>query len=187
MSEDPLKQYEKGIGYLKQTSTNLMLQLPALKLDSKGKAILDSQGRPQFDPEGKPKFVSVGPGFVFFADKPELSRPYKVDYPDGRSFQLSTEFMDIFKIKRESDLMRIIRSCSIILTNFSGPLEKDTFGTHVDRLRDWIGKGNWQKGIDGLVTALPIIEILMGSKKPQFATKEYGDAAIVLAIRFGLW
>ena len=83
--------------------------------------------------------------------------------------------------------MRIIRSCSIILTNFTGPLEKDTFGAHIDRLRDWIGKGNWQKGIDGLVTALPIIEILMGSKKPQFDTKVYGDAAIVLALRFGLW
>ncbi|MFX0096906.1 MAG: hypothetical protein ACFE7E_04015 [Candidatus Hodarchaeota archaeon] len=182
-----MKEYEKGINYLKQTGTNLMLQLPALKLDSKGKAILDSEGKPQFDPKGKPKFVSVGPGFVFFADKPELSRPYKIDVPDGRTFQLSPEFMDVFKIKRESDLMRILRSCSIILTNFTGPLEQDMFGTHVDRLRSWIGKGNWKKGIDGLLAALPIIEILMGSQKPQFDAKEYGDAAIILAVRFGLW
>jgi len=187
MSGDQLKDYEKGIGYLKETGTNMILQLPALKLDSKGKAVLDAQGKPQFDPKGKPKCISVGPGFVFFADKPELSRPYKVDYPDGRSFQLSSEFMDFFKIKRESDLMRILRNCSIILTNFTGPIEQDTFGTHVDRLRSWIGKGNWKKGVDGLLTALPIIEILMGSKKQQFDTKEYGDAAIVLALRFGLW
>ena len=164
---------------MKTTGVNLIVSLPPIKLDSEGK--------PQPDPDGKPKAVSVGPGFVFYENKKELPRPYKIDYPDGRVFQLDSRFMDVFKIKRESDLMRVIRNCSIILTNFTGPLEQDKFGVHLERLKRWIGKGDWQRGIDGLVTAFPIIEILIGYDKPQFDIKEYGNAAIVFALHFGLW
>jgi len=187
MSGDAIKEFEKGISYLRGFGTYLILQLPALKLDSNGKPVLDPQGMPQFDPNGETKSVSVGPGFVFSPDQKDFDRPFKKDYPDGQSFQLTPRFMDTFEIKRDSDLMRLIRNCSIILTNFTGPLEQDNFGVHLQRLRNWIGKDNWEKGIKGLVAALPIIEIFMGFKEPQFETKEYSDAAIVLAIHFGLW
>lgn len=52
-------------------------------------------------------------------------------------FILSEAFMEQYHIITKVDIARLLRIISIILTNFKGPKEKDSFDIHIENLRNF--------------------------------------------------
>lgn len=139
-------------------------------------------------PDLKSKIIKIPPGFE---PKDTLSRPHKLKTQDGDEIQLSTEFMDRFELSTQMDLNRMIRNSSIILTNFTGPLEKDNFKIHHNRLKKWI-RENARKdvpeyqGLPDLIIALMILNRLL-PPKGNLSTEEYFYAGCILGAYYKLF
>lgn len=136
----------------------------------------------------KSKIIKIPPGFE---PKDTLSRPLKLKTQDGDEIQLTTEFMDRFELSTQMDLNRMIRNSSIILTNFTGPLEKDNFKLHHDRLKKWI-RENARKdvpeyqGLPDLIISLMILNSLMPAKG-NLSTEEFFYAGCILGAYYKLF
>ncbi|MBD3190641.1 MAG: hypothetical protein GF308_08350 [Candidatus Heimdallarchaeota archaeon] len=152
--------------YLKKTGTHLYLKLP---------------------PGGKYEYIQAPPGFVMDDKKKEtLPRPYTVKTADGKTIKISTELMDRLKIITQMDFDRILRCSAIILTNFTGPQDKDIVKLHQARLQEWIAKDikNRQQEFVGSLIMLDNIE--SGSKE-ILPVNDYFEAGTILGHIFKLW
>ncbi|MHA1188560.1 MAG: hypothetical protein ACTSSK_17200, partial [Candidatus Heimdallarchaeota archaeon] len=62
--------------------------------------------------------VAASPGLIINdKEKETLPIPVTMNASSGKAFYISKEFMERYKLISELDLQRIIRNCSIILTN----------------------------------------------------------------------
>ena len=195
------KNCQKGIKYLQQNGLNIILHLPS------GKQMLqqieEMHKRGQIDKkqyeEMKKSFSSkempthtqyavLSPGF-----EPDtvLPRPYAFDTADGGKIELTTSFMNRFDIYTHYDLQRMVRNVSVVLSNFDGPMEKDNFGLHLDRLRNWLKKNASKAipGFEGLVEFIVAMRIIhdMMLLKWEISPNDFYNAGIIFGVVFKLW
>ncbi|NHJ49605.1 MAG: hypothetical protein FK733_17580 [Asgard group archaeon] len=165
MTDNMWKKYKKGVKYLKKNGLLLRIKLP---------------------PGGETEWIVANPGFALEDfDKEKLSKPFKLQTSDGKTIQLSVEFMDRLKIITGLDLQRIIRNSSIILTDFTGPKDEDTYGNHYQRLKNWKADDIKTKQTEFVVT-LFMLDSLEGSKEP-LPNQHYLEAATIIGFVYKLW
>ncbi|MHA1354447.1 MAG: hypothetical protein ACTSR1_04650, partial [Candidatus Heimdallarchaeota archaeon] len=103
----------------------------------------------------------------------------------GKAFYISKEFMERYKLISELDLQRIIRNCSIILTNFSGKKDEDVTKNHLECLQQWKMDDKKVKQQE-FIGALIMLENLHNSKD-LLPNNHYTEAATILGYMFKLW
>jgi len=198
-----LRKYETGIEYLKKNGLYLYLLLPSPKEFLENIESRFQQGeikQAQYNglkkaftemiangrAEDRKKTVKIPPGFE---PDNKLPRPYTFKTQDNRSAQLSEDFMDHFELITDFDLKRLVRNCSIILTNFNETLDQDNLNLHLERLKELFRDYPTDKealGFVELTIALMIINTLLPSKA-NFSTKEFYYLAGILGATYKLF
>ena len=158
------KLHEVGVSYLQKTSLNL------IEWTSLGK-------------------VTYQPGSFFDnKEKETLSVPYSIKLNNGVVYSLHEKLRQRYQISTEIDLQRILRVCSILVTNFNGPDEKDTPKNHRERIREWIK--DTPSGIDRIgfhmVMALHSLDEILGFKK-HFDFGINFELVNILRVQYKLW
>ena len=158
------KLHEVGVSYLKKTGLNL------IKWTSFGK-------------------MTFQPGSIFENKEEEtLPIPYSIKLNNGVVYSLNSKLRKRYQISTEVDLQRIIRICSILVTNFNGPDEEDTPRTHRERIRNWIT--DTPSGIDRIgfhmVMALHSLDEILGFKK-HFDFGINFELVNILRVQYKLW
>jgi len=162
---NPWKEYKKGVNYLKKNGLMVFIKMP---------------------PGGKTEWLQASPGLIMQDKvKETLQVPMAMNASAGKVFQISKEFMERFKLITELDLHRIIRNCSIILTNFSGPRNEDIVSNHLDRLQKWKAEDKKLKQTE-FVGSLIMLENLHESKD-LLPNNHYKEAATIIGYMFKLW
>ena len=163
MINDERSSYTTGIEYLKKTGLDLIVQLNFIRIPFKPGSYLQDK------------------------TKETLRKPYGIISPSKEVFSLSVAFMDRFKISTVVDMNRMIRACSIILTNFDGPGEYDDIDYHIENLREMLSCESIDNVPKLMLMALHIIEEIIGIKKEPLPEIDYQKAVNVLNVYFKLW
>lgn len=153
--EEAFEKYKAGIEYLKKTGLVIIMH-----------SLL---GRMVFEPGS------------LFEDKEKETLPRPAAFSAGR---LSLAFMDHFNLTTEVDLGILLRACSIILTNFSGPDEEDFPKNHQNRLKERLAA----TGTDChqyLLLAFLLIEDIF-EKLSALTQTDYEEASVGFARYCGL-
>jgi len=162
MSKQRWKKYEIGMGYLEKYGIALIF----------------------WSENGEKQIFKTGAAFKDL-EAETLARPYKIQLKDGSTVEFSEEFMDRFDISTKLDLQRLMRICSILLTDFSGPEIEDNPKNHLERLRKKLKK--YVRSEDArIVQALYGYEAMMGYKK-QIFLDDYNQAANLLNALYKIW
>jgi hypothetical protein len=192
-----------GIDYLKKNGFYMYLQLPGpeelLKMfeESYRKGEIDfnrySETKKSLEEAIKSgpserKIAQLKPGFE---PKDTLPRPYTMKSLDGRVIEISTAFLDRFELITEMDFRRMIRNSSILLTNFTGPIEQDNFKIHSQRLADWLDKNALDtpggfKGLLEFTISLMILDNLLPSKR-KLSNQDFYYASLILGALYRLF
>ena len=105
-----------------------------------------------------------------------------------KEFSFSKEFIKQFKVTQQTDMNRLLRACSILITNFTGPEKDDNMKNHSQRLFNslMLKPGILCEGAvcDALISFGEVLKI---SKKAKITREDYMNAAKILGDYFKLW
>ncbi|MBD3189573.1 MAG: hypothetical protein GF308_02965 [Candidatus Heimdallarchaeota archaeon] len=98
------------------------------------------------------------------------------------------EFIKHYKVSHHIDMERLIRACSILLTNFTGPETDDYMKNHLDRLfSHFMVKSGILCEEDIRSALIAFGEVLKIPKKHKISQEDYLEAAQILGDYFKLW
>ncbi|HUT82646.1 MAG TPA: hypothetical protein VMZ29_15730 [Candidatus Bathyarchaeia archaeon] len=115
----------------------------------------------------------------------DLPVPYKI----GKDV-LSETFMDVYGLEKEIDLVRYIRVVRIILTDFKGPKESDSYKGHINTLRIILRLSYPGYQEDMILKALYVYEQSLGKRAQCHSTlskSDYISFARILNAKFNLY
>lgn len=154
--------FDKGITYLKKAGTDVIAIVGGIKMVFSPGSAYDDIKKEKL-PE---KFLIEG-----------LKKEYR--FSDG--------FKKHFKVTHHVDMERLLRACSILLTNFEGPESDDNMKNHHQRLFFHFSMDTATLSIGNMGKALATFgEILKIKKKPKLISKDYEDAARIIGHYFKL-
>ncbi|NHJ84581.1 MAG: hypothetical protein FK734_03915 [Asgard group archaeon] len=163
MSKQRWKKFELGMGYLEKYGLGLIF----------------------WNEQGEKLVYKTGSVFKSLEEE-TLPRPYRIKLiDDDKIVELTEEFMNRFEISTKLDLQRLMRICSILLTDFSGPVEDDTPKNHLERLRVRLKKFVKNEA-EQMVQAFLGFEAIMGYKE-QLLLEDYQQAAKLMNGLYKLW
>lgn len=155
--------HEKGKAYLKKAGTNVIQIAGGIKL--------------VFSPGSAYEDIS----------KEKLPETFYVKELE-EEFIFSDWFKKQYQMTHQVDMERLLRACSILITEFSGPETEDNMRNHHKRLAmHFMMKSgeNCEKEVHAaLVTFGEVLNIKEG---PEVTIDDYIDAAIILGFYFKLW
>ncbi|HUU78092.1 MAG TPA: hypothetical protein VMX55_07065 [candidate division Zixibacteria bacterium] len=133
--------------------------------------------------------ATLQPGSAFEnIEKEKLPTPYSIKLNNGVIYTLNENLQKRYQITTEVDLQRILRICSILVTNFQGPEEEDSPKNHREGIRQWIK--DQSSGIDRIgfhmVMALHTLDEILGYKK-HFDFSENFSFVNILRVLYKLW
>ena len=152
----------------------------------KGKAYLKKAGTDVIQIAGGIKMV-FSPGSAYQdINKERLPEKFYIESLK-KEYRFSKNFIKFFKITHQVDMERLLRACSILITNFTGPETDDFMKNHSGRLFNnfMLTPGNLceVEVSDALVAFGEILKI----KKNKISPEEYLDAAKIIGDYFKLW
>ncbi|HUT81906.1 MAG TPA: hypothetical protein VMZ29_11940 [Candidatus Bathyarchaeia archaeon] len=163
MSKQRWKKFELGMSYLEKHGLGLIY----------------------WTQDGEKLVFKSGAAFKSLEEE-TLSKPYKIKLTeDNKIVELTEEFMNRFEISTKLDLQRLMRICSILLTDFSGPIEEDTPKNHLERLKNRLKKYVKNEN-EQLIQGFLGFEAIMGYKE-QIALEDYNQAAKLMNGLYKLW
>jgi hypothetical protein len=145
-SKTLLIEHRIGIDYLRKSGLNLIIVAPSLEELRDSMRTLNQQGKvadasvraaeeavKAASPEERTTrhYFEAVPGFD---PSTTLPRPFGIRTVGGGSVNVSERFMKRFQVTTEYDLYRVVRNASILITDFSGSIDEDTFKNHQARL-----------------------------------------------------
>ncbi|NHJ48993.1 MAG: hypothetical protein FK733_14500 [Asgard group archaeon] len=153
----------------------------------KGKAYLKKAGTDVIAIAGGIKMV-FSPGSAYInINKEKLPEKFNIESL-GKEFSFSKSFIKHYQVTHQVDMERLLRACSILITNFTGPESDDIMKNHLDRLftNFMIKPGNIC--VDEVRAALETFgDIIKIKRKPKISLDEYTDAAKIIGDYFKIW
>ena len=154
---------------------------------SKGEKYLKKAGTDVIAIAGGIKMV-FSPGSAYEDIKKErLPKEYFIEGL-GKKFSFSDSFIKQFKVTHQVDMERLLRACSILITNFTGPETEDYMKNHLQRLfTNFMTKPGIICEDETKAALMTFSEIIKIKNKPKITMDEYSDAAKILGDYYKLW
>jgi len=153
----------------------------------KGKAYLKKAGTDVMQIAGGFKLV-FSPGSAY-EDINKEKLPEKFFIAElNKEYSFSESFKKHFKVTHKVDIERLLRACSILITEFTGPETEDYMRNHHKRLNMHIIMKSGNTCVDEFRAALVTFgEVLNIKGRPKITLDDYLDAARILGDYFKLW
>ncbi|MFW9923237.1 MAG: hypothetical protein ACFFDW_08135 [Candidatus Thorarchaeota archaeon] len=106
----------------------------------------------------------------------------------NKEISLSREFVKQYKVTHRVDFDRLIRGCSILLTNFTGPESNDNIKNHLQRLFTHFMLRSGVLCEEDIKSALSIFgDLIKIPKKNKITIQDFQEVAQVLGDYYKLW
>ncbi|MEA2069682.1 MAG: hypothetical protein U9O98_00150 [Asgard group archaeon] len=155
--------FDKGKKYLKKAGTNVFVIADGIKM--------------VFEPGSAYKDIN----------KEKLPEKFFIEFLN-KEVALPKEFARLYQVTHQVDFERLLRGCSILLTNFTGPQSADTLKNHHERLFKHFMVTGGMIAKDNMVQALKEFGKLCNiPKRNTINDDDYRLIAQVLGDKYKLW
>ncbi|HUT82213.1 MAG TPA: hypothetical protein VMZ29_13510 [Candidatus Bathyarchaeia archaeon] len=152
----------------------------------KGREYLEKNGTGVYIISGDKQSNSLGSAYLNLV-KEKLPEQFYLECL-SRNVSFSKEFIKHYKVNVRLDLDRLMRACSILITNFTGPTTEDDPRNHFERIFKHFMFQSATKCENDVVGALiELGKIVKIPKKHKITQNDYLIAARIIGEFYKLW